>query len=1082
MKKQRITIMYLLLGFTFFILLLRLFYLTIIKGDYYKDFSENKRMKQINTYAARGTIFDRNGKVLAGNKPVYNLILYKDRLDRIELNKKNKVLLDLVNIFEEEGISYLEDFFFGIYEFRYLKISDYFIESKNPKGKVVDIILKNNLMDKIVNSKISVGGTKNVDYYPVNRIIDYLQTRGKNYPVKINKETGKIEFEKGDKYNKLIESKIINQNTDAKEYLLNGIKDDTSIMYNLVNHPLSRKIIYEILKKDGLSENIDLTDLIFNADLNFIEHKSYLNKLSNKITMDSNPKDDFLNLVTEKSLDKLLQSSKKIKDKKIIPADKLIIMLENIGIKTNLKYEEVKDSDNIKIVYKKQNIKDEEFALDRLIRLAKENDQVSKLVFDSEVVQLAEDSLINNGIYPKIYKNKWKYSYESDKEDLFKRNGLKKDTKAKEFLADYKKEFKLDLYDDYETFGIISIYSKLEKQGYLAYIPIDLARNIKQKSLAVIEEGIPKDYGFEIVVMPNRYYPNGSTASHLLGYLGNISEDFELEEYVNHKKYDFNDVVGKSGLEESFEDTLRGSKGKRTVYTSVVGHTTDILEEIPSIPGNNLYTSIDLDLQKETERIVYDLVYAMKNKIPYNSFTGTEHPVEAPNASSAAAVVMDVKTGEILSMASYPDFDPNLFVNGISEYDWKSLTNNSDNNVYNPRPLMNIATQAAIPPGSTFKTVTGLTALEKGLNPAQIITCKGYMQVGDTVFKDFIWGLNQQSHGPIDLYEALKHSCNYYFFALALGKNPKVEGELDLKVDLDDITKMVEKVKLNKPTGVEINIPYEVGGFSPSLYGKQNITRIMLRDFLTKNLIKYKSREISMQDYNNHINTILSWIGRDEVVSRKYVINELNSMGYYAEKPIDGNSGIADIIKYSYINQAVWTEADSLNMVIGQGQNSYTPMQMVQLASIIANRGILNKPTLIKEIRNFDNSQSVFKKEIQSERIDVDKKHFEAIVEGMDRTYDTINSRAKLPVRMAAKTGTAETGIINPKTKKFYEDLAWEIGFSPTENPEIATVIVVIQGEVSTYASYANTDLVYAYNKYVKKDNRFKNERKSYLR
>lgn len=1084
MKKKRITIFYVVLGLAFMVLLLRLFEITIIKGDYYRDFSESKRIKQINSYAARGNILDRNGEILAGNKPVYNIILYKDRLDRVEKSKKNSVLSDVINIFEKEGINYLEDYFFGIYEYKYTKNQDYFNSKMTPKELMVDIIIKNDLIEDIVKSEIVLGNASAIKYRPVNRIIDYLQTRGKNFPIKpVESSNSNLEFINNKDYKKLIDEKIISEDTSAYDYLIRDIKGDKSVIAHLLDHPLSRKIIYDIVKEKKLEENIELTDLIYISDLEYIEHKAYLNKLSDKITLESNPEDDFLNLVKENTFDKLLQTSSTEKEKVIIPAEILLNQLEEKGINTNITFEKKPQQDDVQIVFKDKEIREKELAIDKLIRLAKENNLEDKLILDKNVLLISEETLVNDGIYPKIYKKSWEYSYVRDKKDLLDYNNVKKNTKARDLFNSLKKEYLLEGYDDYQAFGMISIYNKVEKQYYRAYVPIELAKNITQKSLASIEEKIPKDYGFEAVVQPNRYYPNGTVGSHLLGYIGKISENYELEEYVEHKQYDYSDIVGKAGLEESFEDTLRGSKGKTTVYTNVMGQTTDILEEIPSVPGNNLYSTIDINLQKEAEKILYDIMQAAKTGEPYKSFTGDSMIIDAKNLESGAAVVMNVKTGEILAMASYPNYDPNLFVNGISETDWKKLSKDTENDIYEPRPLLNIATQAQMPPGSTFKTITGLAALNKGMSPHQPVTCMGFLEEGDQTFNCLIYSLGQGTHGTIDLYDALKYSCNYYFYALALGENPKVPGELDFKLELEDIVEITDKLKMNKPTGIEINVPFESAGIAPSLYGKKNIVKFGLRNFLESELLKYKKRDITVEEYNKHISTILSWVDENEEIGRGEVMSRLEKMGYNSDAPLEGRyEGLADLIKYSYINQAIWTPSDSLNVVIGQGQNAYTPMQIAQLCSIIANEGVLNKPTLVKEIRNFDNSKVIFNKEVESEKIDIDPKYFKDIKEGMSRTSYKIQGRESLPVTIAGKTGTAESGNINPKTGELYEDFAWEMAYSPTENPEIVSVVILVQGEISFYSSYANTDLIYAYNKYVKKDSRFDSERESFLR
>ena len=142
---------------------------------------------------------------------------------------------------------------------------------------------------------------------------------------------------------------------------------------------------------------------------------------------------------------------------------------------------------------------------------------------------------------------------------------------------------------------------------------------------------------------------------------------------------------------------------------------------------------------------------------------------QASHANSGAVVVSNVKTGEVLAMASYPEYDPNLFSTGISQSDWESLQVEEDSGPLVPRPMLNIATQTAVMPGSTFKLVTSLAALENGLDPQAVITDYGYVEVGDQTFNNLAWTEYGITQGEENLYGAIRDSNNYYFYVLALG-------------------------------------------------------------------------------------------------------------------------------------------------------------------------------------------------------------------------------------------------------------------------------------------------------------------------
>lgn len=1086
MKKNRLTFIGLIVLVLFGVLIFRLFNVTIVNGEYYRDQADNSRKKQINEKAARGNIYDRNGNILAGNVPIYNLNVYLDRFRSVTNAEKNNALLDLVHILEEDGVSYLDDFLLGMYKYKYKNDSDYFKNELAPISKMVEIIKKENLIDEIIDSKIAIGDKNKYFYYPINRILDYLEERGKEVPVKVT--TGnkiQIELEKNQRYKKLVDEGIIKDGDNAKDFLISLIKNDNSLFYYLLDHPLSRKLVYELTVDKKIDTGIILTQTTFNSDLDYIENKARLNRLSNKVTMDSDVKSDFINLVKDNTLDYLLTMVSIDENKEaVVPAELLINQLNSLGVQTDITYKINEDNTSVNLEYtNEKNIADK--PIDRLIRLAKENNLIDQFIVNKDIIYLSEKSLFDKNIYPKIIKSDWKYAFEKDKKDLLddptlKKYGVDEKTSADDLLKVYMKKYELENYSLYESFGIISVYHKINSKGYKAYEPVTLAKNISERTLVEVEERMPKTLGFEIVVQPKRFYPYGNSLSHTLGYMGKISDEYEIKEYIEHRQYDGDDVIGKTGLEESFEDTLRGTNGHTIVYTDIYGNTTDTIEEVSPVPGNNLYTTIDINLQREVENILKDAIYAKAHGTPYKSFTGDYNFVQVPDIETAAAIITNVKTGEILASVSYPGYDPNLFVNGISNNDWEELTKNKDTGVYSAKPLMNLVTQGAMPPGSTFKTVTSLAALDKGLDPNQTITCLGFIDIGNTRFNCLIYTMSGQTHGTINLYDALKYSCNYYFYALGLGENPRVDGELDLKVELEDIEKTVEKLGLNKTTGVEINIPKESVGFSPNLYGKQRLIRVMLREYLEKNLDKYlKSSQIRNEDAKlKDIYEILSWVEKGTNISRDEVINNLDKMGYIAEEPLENEYvSLADHIKYSYLNQAVWTQSDSMNMVIGQGQNAYTPIQLNVLTSIIANEGKRVTPTLIKKISNYDNTKDIFIKEKEETTVDIDPQHFKDVKEGMRRASTTLKAHEDLPIKTASKTGTAESGSINPKTGDYYESFGWEISFAPVEDPEIAVTVVMIQGSASVNSSVLNSDIIYAYYKYVKKDKRFTNER-----
>ena len=259
---------------------------------------------------------------------------------------------------------------------------------------------------------------------------------------------------------------------------------------------------------------------------------------------------------------------------------------------------------------------------------------------------------------------------------------------------------------------------------------ISLIDHLPWEDLARIESNYHKLSGISIDSGTVRKYPYPYETAHFIGYVSVPSEK-EINENEQNLFMHPDFKVGKSGVEKSFDDHLRGKFGVKYVEVNAYGIPIRTLSTKPYNEGNKLNLTIDFRLQKFTsERIRED---------------------------SASVVVMDVKTGEILTLASNPAFDPNNFVEGVSKDYWQELMND-------PRkPLTNKAISAIYPPGSTFKLMTALAGLQNGINPANRVYCNGSYHLGRSTFR--CW--KEEGHGSVDMSDAIKHSCNVYFFTIA---------------------------------------------------------------------------------------------------------------------------------------------------------------------------------------------------------------------------------------------------------------------------------------------------------------------------
>jgi len=268
-------------------------------------------------------------------------------------------------------------------------------------------------------------------------------------------------------------------------------------------------------------------------------------------------------------------------------------------------------------------------------------------------------------------------------------------------------------------------------RGTPLHQPLKIKTDITREELAAVETRRLDLPGVVVDVVIRRHYPYRNLASHLIGYLGEISTaELGKEEYALHKSGTF---VGKYGIEQKFELELMGENGGRQIEVNALGQKIRVLGQVEPSPGNNLYLTLDLELQKATE--------------------------EAMAGKRGAVVAMNPQNGDILAMVSKPDFDPNLFARGISPENWKTIVENP------AHPLQNRAIQGQYPPGSIFKIIVAVAGLEeKVITPDTIFHCPGFLPFGNREY--VCW--KKEGHGPVNLRKAIVESCDVYFYQLGL--------------------------------------------------------------------------------------------------------------------------------------------------------------------------------------------------------------------------------------------------------------------------------------------------------------------------
>ena len=565
--------------------------------------------------------------------------------------------------------------------------------------------------------------------------------------------------------------------------------------------------------------------------------------------------------------------------------------------------------------------------------------------------------------------NPFKYKIEGKKLEKWKKsNNLSEEATPEEAFYKFKEKYKIENTEKVEEIRkIIAIRYEITQKGYSSIKAIEIAKNIPREAIAELSERSSSFSGINIVVHPTRKYTSGTLASHILGYASQI----DAQEYEKRKEYyKPNDIIGKTGIEAVFEEYLKGKDGIKQIDMDVDGTVTAEYVSEEAVAGSDVVLTIDANLQKITE----DALARNINKIATGGF-GKRY-----DATSGACVVMNVKTGEVGAMASYPNYNPADFVGGISTENWNKY--NTDPN----KPLIDRTIQTYYPPGSTFKMVTAIAGLETGtINLSTKINDTGvYRKYPDYQPHCWIYDTYGKGHGWLDVSGAIEKSCNYFFY-----------DTVD-KMGITELAKYARLFGLGEKTGIEL---------------------------------------------------------------------QGETAGYVASK---------ETWKKLHPGEP-WTAGRALQAAIGQNDNNFTIIQMAKYICTLANGGNSVQPTIIKTIRNSDGSEvsreeinkftnaKLGLKEKKNEKLEINKKNLDAVLEGMrsvtSDTGGTAHVRFKdFNISVGGKTGSAEA-----KEGNVDKVHAWFVGFAPFENPEIAIVVMVENGGHGNYTAEVVRDIMAEY-------------------
>ncbi len=477
-------------------------------------------------------------------------------------------------------------------------------------------------------------------------------------------------------------------------------------------------------------------------------------------------------------------------------------------------------------------------------------------------------------------------------------------------------------------------FRKLLEEGHdFASLPIRTRLNdVEVARFAANKFRFP---GIDIRARLFRHYPNGEVASHVIGYIGRLTQsDLDrLEDDGLAANYTGSDFIGKVGLEGRYEANLHGTTGFEEVETDANGRAVRTLRSTLPVSGNNLLLSLDARLQEVAER--------------------------AFGQRRGALVAIEPATGGVLALVSKPGYDPNLFVDGIDPQSWEALNSSPDH------PLNNRALQGLYPPGSTFKPFMALAALELGKrNPHHAIYDPGYFFLGGGGghrYRDWKTG----GHGMVDMHKSIVISCDTYYYGVAQ------------ELGIDNIHEFIGKFGFGRRTGIDID--GEVGGLLPSQEWK-------MRRFQQK-----------------------------------------------------------------------WFAGDTISVGIGQGYNLTTPVQLAQAVSVIANRGNVFRPHIVRQIQDGQTNKLT---SIEIEPLETIALHPQNLDLVRDAMVDVTRPGGTAAVagagaqyRFAGKTGTAQVVAMKQNEKyderrvqERHRDHALFIAYAPADAPTIALAVLVENG------------------------------------
>ncbi|MBF8252970.1 MAG: penicillin-binding protein 2 [Actinobacteria bacterium] len=525
------------------------------------------------------------------------------------------------------------------------------------------------------------------------------------------------------------------------------------------------------------------------------------------------------------------------------------------------------------------------------------------------------------------------------------------------------------------------------------YQPIPITKDADPDTALQIVERSDQFPGVDAEPIAIRNYPGivGLNAAHVLGYVGPLT-DSDLAK-GDGKQYFRSESIGKSGLEFSYDSYLRGTPGIKTLIVDRKEAVTSQRQDTASIPGNHLVTSLDARLQSAVEVALEDAVLRGRA----NGYT----------SDSGAAVVMDIRNGQILAIASYPTYDPNAFEKG--------LTVQQASDLYSEKkgvPALSRALQGLFAPASTFKTVSVIAAKAAGYNLNASYDCPSEVQVGDRAFQNF----ESKSQGLMSLEKAIAVSCDTIWYRIAFDEWLR-DGGLRPKSNPNDyFFKAAQSFNITQRVGIDV----------PS----ESTSRLADR--------AYKK----------------SWFQQN----KDFYCNYTERASKEQQTPF-----LVLLAKENCVDGDKIRAGDAVNFSIGQGDTVVTPLKLTQMYAALGNGGTIWQMMLGKAIVKTDGTVIKTMAPKKLGKLTASKstlKFLQGALREVNISGTGAGAFAGFPISVSGKTGTAEVFGRNPNGS-LKDNTSWYASYAPTEKPRYAVVMMVSQGGFGASTSGVGVRKIY---------------------